>query len=375
MTPGIYDALILAGIIQGLLFGSTILTSRKYRTRSRIYLALLILCFSLENLQFSLDEMNFISESMLYNVIYVPWATLVPPFLLFYGMTFLNPETVITKKLKLLYLPFISMFTLSSFYKMLMVFDTRQKEFDAFLDMIPYYGDTYGDLLNMLFFILIIVVLFIKILDYEKENAIFKKDKIKLQLRWFKLTLLVLSVLMVMWLVFTIGYAFDNELVFYPLYLAASLTIYWLGYIGIYKIGVNEQQQKIREFANQRPFVEQEEPQKMSDHLMEFKRMLVEDRLFLDSNLSLEAIADILEISKGHLSRTINSELGMGFNDYVNSFRVDEAKTYLLHPDFSNYTLEAIGLEAGFNSKSTFYSTFKKITGLTPLQFKNSSVN
>lgn len=375
MIIGIYDALILAGIIQGALFGVIILTSNKYKTRSSVYLALLILCFSLENLQFSLDEMNYISEIVLYNIIYVPWATLVPTFLLFYGMTFLNQKIIITKKLKLLYLPFIVMFILSSIYKIMVAFRPKYEGFNSLLDMTPYYGDTYGDLLNTLFFILIIVVLFKKILDYEKENAIFEKDKIRLQLTWFKIILLVLSVLMMMWLLFTIEYAFNDELIFYPLYLAASLTIYWLGYIGIYKIGVNEQQQKIRNFGIQREFVKTDESEKMSGPLLEFKKLLIDDRLFLDSDLNLGSIAEMLEISKGHLSRTINSELGMSFNDYINSFRVEEAKSYLRHPDFSNYTLEAIGLEAGFNSKSTFYATFKKSTGLTPLQFKNSSAN
>lgn len=319
--------------------------------------------------------MKFISDIALYQIIYVPWATLIPPFLLFYGIKFLNPKVIITKKSKCLYLPFIVMFVLSALYKLLVALLPNNEEIEAILAMIPYYGDTYGDLLNTFFFLLIIVVLSKKILEYEKENTIFKRDKIKLQLTWFKVTLLLLSVLILVWFLYTIAYAFDDELVFYPLYLAASLTTYWLGYIGIYKIGINEQQQKIRAFAIQRDFVAPEETEKTSQHSAEFKRMLIEDRLFLDSNLHLEGIAEILDISKGHLSRTINSELGMSFSDYVNSFRIDEAKLYLRHPDFSNYTLEAIGLEAGFNSKSTFYSTFKKFTGLTPLQFKNSSSN
>jgi len=55
--------------------------------------------------------------------------------------------------------------------------------------------------------------------------------------------------------------------------------------------------------------------------------------------------------------------------------RVEEAKLYLTDTDFSNYTLVAIGLEAGFNSKSAFNNSFKKITGQTPSQFKQRHIN
>jgi len=54
--------------------------------------------------------------------------------------------------------------------------------------------------------------------------------------------------------------------------------------------------------------------------------------------------------------------------------RVEEAKTYLIDNEFANYTLVAIGLEAGFNSKSAFNSSFKKITGKTPSQFKQRHI-
>jgi AraC-like DNA-binding protein len=99
---------------------------------------------------------------------------------------------------------------------------------------------------------------------------------------------------------------------------------------------------------------------------------LIEDRRFLDSSISLEIIADELNISKGHLSRIINNELSVSFSDYLNNLRVEEAKLYLQNVDFSKYTLVSIGLEAGFNSKSTFNSTFKKFTGLTPSEFKST---
>ncbi|UPT72306.1 MAG: helix-turn-helix domain-containing protein [Flavobacterium sp. JAD_PAG50586_2] len=69
----------------------------------------------------------------------------------------------------------------------------------------------------------------------------------------------------------------------------------------------------------------------------------------------------------------MNTELKTSFPDYINQLRIKEAQYYLKHPDFSNYTLVAIGLEAGFASKTTFNNTFKKVTGMTPSEYKNSS--
>lgn len=95
----------------------------------------------------------------------------------------------------------------------------------------------------------------------------------------------------------------------------------------------------------------------------------------MNSNFSAEMLAEELQISKSHLSRVFSNEMNTSFSDYINTLRVEEAKSYLKNPDFSNYTLIAIGLEAGFNSKTTFNTTFKKITGQTPSQFRKNTSN
>lgn len=105
-------------------------------------------------------------------------------------------------------------------------------------------------------------------------------------------------------------------------------------------------------------------------YLLAFQYVMKEQKRFLDSELTLEAIATELNVSKGHLSRTINHELGMGFSDYVNALRVTEAKNHfknLIHAEDHPLT---IGLKSGFNSKTTFYAVFKKLTGLTPQEFR-----
>jgi YesN/AraC family two-component response regulator len=77
-----------------------------------------------------------------------------------------------------------------------------------------------------------------------------------------------------------------------------------------------------------------------------------------------------LNISVGYLSQIISEQSEKKIPDYLNYYRTEEVKKMLLDPDFDRYSLLAIGLEAGFNSKTAFYTAFKKETGTTPATFK-----
>ena len=86
--------------------------------------------------------------------------------------------------------------------------------------------------------------------------------------------------------------------------------------------------------------------------------------------LSMDIITSELGMSKSHFSKLINSYSNYNFSDFINSLRVEQAKQFLSNDDFNSYTIVAIGLECGFNSKSTFYSAFKKFTTKTPTTYR-----
>lgn len=106
----------------------------------------------------------------------------------------------------------------------------------------------------------------------------------------------------------------------------------------------------------------------------ELTRLLVHGKVYRDANLSLGSMADTLNISVTYLSQLVNRLGGQNFSDHINSYRVLEAKHMLTDTRYEDYTILSIGLEAGFNSKSTFYSAFKKHTGLTPTQFRQQGL-
>ena len=97
-----------------------------------------------------------------------------------------------------------------------------------------------------------------------------------------------------------------------------------------------------------------------------------EKKLFENPNLKLRDVAKELNIQPHHLSQYLNDNLGKSFAVFLNEYRIEAAKVLLMQKD--EYTTEAVGYECGFNSKSTFYSTFKKITGSTPANYRNNKI-
>ncbi len=97
--------------------------------------------------------------------------------------------------------------------------------------------------------------------------------------------------------------------------------------------------------------------------------LMESDQPWREPELTMADLANRLRVAPGVLSRVINAGSGQHFNDFVNAYRVAEAARRLRDPAFRHYTLLAIALEAGFNSKSTFNRVFKKLNGLTPSEF------
>lgn len=107
--------------------------------------------------------------------------------------------------------------------------------------------------------------------------------------------------------------------------------------------------------------------------LMDKLRKLMEtEKLYTNNELSLRELSDRMEITPHNLTEIINRFAGKNFYDFVNSYRVEEVKRRLKQADSKKLTVLALGMEAGFNSKSTFNSVFKKHTGMTPTEFKQT---
>ena len=97
-----------------------------------------------------------------------------------------------------------------------------------------------------------------------------------------------------------------------------------------------------------------------------------ENKSFLNNRLNVEQLAKSIKIAEKDLSSAINQTQGCNFNDYINKHRIDYAKALLTSESNAHLSILDIAFEVGFNSKSTFYSAFKRHTGITPNQFRNN---
>ena len=112
---------------------------------------------------------------------------------------------------------------------------------------------------------------------------------------------------------------------------------------------------------------EEEENKKI---FIELNRIVVQDQLYLSSELSREDLAQLVHLNNARFARMIKECTGTNFNGYINDLRIDYAiKLLKLHP---NYTIRAIADEVGFNSTPILYNLFKKKTGMTPYEFKKA---
>jgi AraC-like DNA-binding protein len=200
-------------------------------------------------------------------------------------------------------------------------------------------------------------------------------------LKWFiwlgSIVIVFWILAVVLWNVFSIDY-YDL------LRLASSAFLYWIGYQGFYKYNVVEDRIYLRRQIDSDQVLISAPPNVHSEnqkddffnekHQKDFdktKNHIINNKLYLDPLLSMEVIADELGMSKSYISKLINSYSNYNFSDFVNSLRVELAKKFLSDNEFSQYTIVAIGLECGFNSKSTFYSAFKKFTSESPTTFRD----
>lgn len=96
------------------------------------------------------------------------------------------------------------------------------------------------------------------------------------------------------------------------------------------------------------------------------EKLFIEQKIYLEPELSLADLARRLKTNTSVLSAAINQNFNKNFNDFVNEFRVAEFRRMAQLPEYKNLTLLAIAFECGFNSKATFNRAVKKVTGLSP---------
>lgn len=147
-----------------------------------------------------------------------------------------------------------------------------------------------------------------------------------------------------------------------------SIYIYWVGFESLTKSKFlfNTFVLKNQNSTNEKfsiPFI------KKLEHYIKI------EEIFTNKNLKVSELSLLVGITEKELSLYIHEHFRMSFSDYINKLRIEKVKILLNTEDQKKYTLLAIAENAGFSSKSSFNSVFKKMTGLTPTQYKTRLKN
>lgn len=122
---------------------------------------------------------------------------------------------------------------------------------------------------------------------------------------------------------------------------------------------------------NKKPLMSEENLQAGVQKLLSF---MEKHKPYLNPELTIQELAEKMNIPKHHLTYIINTGLHKNFFNFINEYRVEEFKRRALDPENDHLTLLAIAFDCGFNSKSSFHNIFKNVTGLTPSEFKKHAL-
>ncbi len=109
--------------------------------------------------------------------------------------------------------------------------------------------------------------------------------------------------------------------------------------------------------------------EKMAEISQKLIATMKHQALYKDEDLSLNRLSTAVSVSENYISETLSQFMKTNFFQFVNNYRVEEAKQLLINSDM---LVSTIAYEVGFKSKSTFNAAFKKVAGETPTAFKKS---
>ncbi len=167
-----------------------------------------------------------------------------------------------------------------------------------------------------------------------------------------------------------LNFMYDNLLLIYiirgVLYLAFT---YWLAFFGMkqHYSGVSEKEESVSQQTTIDVSVENEEYEAIYDKVL---GIITETKCYTDENLTVVDLADRVNVHYRKLSKVINQEAACNFNTFINKYRVEEAKKIMKENNrLGGLTLDVVGQEVGFKSRSSLYAAFKKFETNTPAYF------
>ena len=357
----LYLFILAIGAVQGFVLGMALWQSRQPRRRSNRFLGLLLFFFAYRLMAEVLLDTGIASlQNWGYHIL-LEFNWVYGPLLYFFVATLCYPERPWRGRQWLHFLPAGIEFLFSNFIKVQNFF------WDGTAESLSWAGYWGYVLWEHTPFQLVVSFGLILFYAFRSERLLRAEEVLKKEeVQWLRQILalykafasLMLLTGLVDYLFF--DYAFSPFYIF-PTYIGMAAITYWLGLQGFARRHHNIPfRRRIRD--EQAP-----EYEGLSHRL---KQLMQGQQLYRNPNLSLISLSAELGIPPYQLTQLLNDHFQQNFNDFVNTYRVEEAIRLSRDPAYAHLSLLGIAFEAGFNSKATFNRAVKKATGKTPRELR-----
>ncbi|MBJ7539593.1 helix-turn-helix domain-containing protein [Marinomonas transparens] len=394
-----FSVLFVLGAGQGAFLVISLLTNKVGDLAANRYLACLALVFTIALFDYFLDLTQLNQQYVQLTVLFWPKEFFYGVFIYFYTRELTQPKHVILRGRQWLhFLPAFlhvvvtwSILVTSTNFQNSMFSITPPQENIYSLSLWLFFNNV--ETLLSIAHLFIYLALSFRLLHQHRENIKQTFSSIdKINLHWLSGLLIGVLCIYFIWVisVFWPGSAWVNEWLDKFIGISMVILVYAMAYFGLHQPQIFKTTEKpIDKQAhpeNLTPSTPEQEPSSPSEKyknspltnelslaiVSEIKHHMATKKPYLDSQLSLLQLADSLGISIHNLSQIINEQLQQNFFDFINSYRIEEAKRRLASTDDQKYNILTIAMEAGFNSRSSFYNAFKKNMTMTPMQYRKS---
>lgn len=334
-----------AGLIHGLILSVYFRFVKTKRTKSDIFLAILLFLMAIRVgksvvLQFN-NELEF-----LFIFLGLSMLLFIGPLLNWYVKSLINSNFKLPILQYLQILPFVFVFILSPFVSE-----------QWFIENGSYWAYIllFGIYLHLAFYICISVVHL-----YVFHRTLLNTKKTKPQeiiLKWLQYVLIGISFI---WISYVLN-IFEDQVPYILGPLIYTVVIYVLTFMA-YKLKVYKLSSKSFEIDADNALVYQE-----------IIAVVEKNAMYMSSDISLDILGELTGYSKHMISASINTYAKMNFNNLINYYRIQKAKEILSDTASAKYTISSIAYDTGFNSLSSFNAAFKKFAKTTPSQYRSAS--
>ncbi|WP_420603243.1 helix-turn-helix domain-containing protein [Flagellimonas sp.] len=382
ISYNIISIIDILGVVQGLLFGIMLLFMHSKKNKPTLFLGLFILLFSLEPIPNVLEDMGVLLLYPIFELPPIHFHFLAYP--LFY--IYIQKISVFNGK-KLSYWTLVPgvVETIGGLIIFFLPIATKlQLKESSFALVYFVFGLSYS------IFIGVLTIRWIMLHQKEVDNQF--SETVHKNLNWSKLFVFGSIFFQIL---FLIHLFIDNHTLYFFVTLVNVILIYWVSFKGITQENIVslylffpdkiesyhsvESENRTIEISNpplelpvvekaRAPFMTAEEMKEVINVVtLNIKR----NESFLKSNLTIIDLAEETNIHPKRISYSLNKQVGMNFNSFINKFRVYKAKELLLDKKSNHLSIEGVGMEVGFHTKATFYAAFKKFEGCTPAKFRS----